>query len=692
MKRARRYFRRLMIALRLKENREELHYLFASADPNASLQVRLQWLENLMIWIRTASDHRHDFDTETGQLHNTRIRFCLFLLNRHPEWKTKVAATLRNTLQETSALALFSRVGLSQHRGFVAEAIDRLFKNTLPRPAEERDLSQLFMRIFYDASDAIWVNHISSTLIEGIYELLNHGAPADSLPNDWREDMKDALLILGTRIGTQGTLPEILMRLPGRKLQDLPFIRLSHYLATVGRQGRYSPPLRERIEACLAECNACRREVEAVFTNLEKSGVSVGLVYVLENITDSVRRAEILLRFQLPSDEVRSTLVVEFLAMLVKDRLSQKTLKDLVKNSMHLISRKIVERAGVSGEHYITRTKSEYLDMLSAGLGGGAVMVGTTLLKFFIGSLKLALFFEGLFFSLNYSFGFVLIQLLGFTLATKQPSATVSALAGKLAQWEEGGEVRDFVNEVCRMARSQVAALVGNLTFLVPLAILVDIFWFRSIGAHVLPVEKAEAVLQSVHPFKSLSLFMAALTGVWLWVSSLAAGWFENWLVFHRVHEGIAGQRRLIQIFGAKGAERIGAWCLNNATLIGSNVSLGFLLGFTSVTATFWGLPLDVRHVTLAAASLTFAICSLVGKVKVSTFIVPIIGVLLIGAINFAVSYACSTFVAARARNVKLGNLQRLLKAVRQRFRHHPIEFFYPAAGRPSVEPDGAPR
>ena len=36
----------------------------------------------------------------------------------------------------------------------------------------------------------------------------------------------------------------------------------------------------------------------------------------------------------------------------------------------------------------------------------------------------------------------------------------------------EDGEVRDFVNEVCRMTRTQFAALVGNVSMVIPLIIL----------------------------------------------------------------------------------------------------------------------------------------------------------------------------------------------------------------------------
>ncbi len=687
MKTPRRLIQKFRAVLRFKPQREELHYLLGTADPSASLGERLEWLEKLMVWIRTASSFRHEFDPETGQLHNARIRFFLFLLKRNPEWKKNVAAVLRGTLAETSALTLFSQVGLGQHRGFVAEALDRLFKNALPRPAKEYELSELFLRIFKDSSDALWVGHISATLVEEICDLYAFGEDGSARVQDWHDDMRDALLILSARIGMLGTLPELLQRMPMDQLKDLSLLRLSHFLAAVGRHTRSSPPTTDWVEACLAECEASRRDIQGVFTNLEHSGVSVGLVYVLENLLDTIRRAEILLRFQIPTNQVRSALIVEFLAMLVKDRLSQKTLTDLVKTNLHLIARKSVERTGNTGEHYITRTKAEYVEMIRSGLGGGGMMVLTTLAKFSIGAMSLALFFKGFFYSMNYAFGFVLLHLMGYTLATKQPSATASALAGRLAEWEEDGEVREFVNEVCRMVRSQVAALAGNLLLLIPLSVALDLLYFKWSGHHFLDQKKALHTVDSVHPLKSLSIFYASLTGAWLWVSSFCAGWFENWVVFQRIPEGIASQRRIVQIFGKERAVRIGQWVLARATLLGGNLSLGFLMGFTVVIGEFFGLPIDVRHVTLAAASLTLAVCSLAGPgYNLNQLWMPWVGILLIGFLNFAVSYAFTFVLAGWARSVKGSNLRRLLRAVSNRFRHHPLEFFYPAKGLPSVE------
>lgn len=675
-----RVYRRAHDLVRPTYEREQLHYLLSNAAPQADLSDRLLWLEQLMFWVRTSSVHRHDFDPETGQLHNARLRFIISILDRNLEWKVKVSATLRSLIKETSARSLFSQIGLNQQRSLFSEATDRVMKRLLPRPAQETELSELFLRIFEDDSDAIWVRHIPSTLMGQLLDLVRFQSdkPEETFAH-WREDLEDALLILGARVAALGTLPEILQRLRPMQINSLPLLTLSHHLGEVVNTRRKKQSSIAFIHQSLDLIEACREDVKIAYGALERSGVSVGLVYVLENLTSSLRRIEMLLRLLLPASDSSPELTIQVLATLVDERLSQSTLRNLVKTNLHLISSKIVERAGASGEHYIGRSRKEYFEMIRAGLGGGAVMVFTTVVKFWLGALGAPLFFEGVFFSINYASGFVTLQLMGFTLATKQPSATASALAGKLRDLEEQGEVREFVSEVCRMTRTQFAALLGNLLLLIPLSISIDLLVLAIGKRHLLGPDAAHYVLHSLNPIRSFTIPMAALTGVWLWLSSIIAGWFENWVVFRQLPQAIASQRRLIQVLGSERAEKIGNWVLNNATLFGGNVSLGFLMGFTSVFGRFVGLPLDVRHVTLAACSLTLASGSLLAQsIDWKELVLPAIGVLCIGFLNFAVGYSLSLAVAARARNVRTSTLFRLFRAVRVRLRNRPSDFFLP--------------
>lgn len=591
---------------------------------------------------------------------------------RNPEWKKNVAATLRSIIRSTSARTLFSEVGLGVQKGLISETSELILSRWIPKPAQDSELSELFLRIFKTEEDSIWVSHITSNLLGQLRELIQED-PSPFL--GWLKDVEESVILLGGWISAMGTRPEVMARLYQPNPSALSFVRLNYQLVLLFESKQKVVDI-SHLKSCLDEIQKCRADIKKVYAALNFSGVSVGLVYTLENLSRSLARVEHLLNFLLPPSDETPTRIISFLATLVRERIAQSTVSNIIRSNVHLISSKIVERAGTSGEHYITRTREEYFEMLRKGLGGGGIMVFTTLIKYAIAGISLPLFFQGLFFSINYSSGFLILQLLGFTLATKQPSATASALAGKLSQVEEEADIREFVNEVCRMTRTQFAALVGNLVFLVPFATILDFSFFFITKHHFFSKDFAPYVLQSLHPFKSFTIPMAILTGVFLWLSSLAAGWLENWIVFRRIPEGIASQRRLIQVFGEKGAKKIGDWLLKNATLLGGNISLGFLMGFASTFGKFVGLPLDVRHVTLSAAALTFSACALAGKgFPWTSLILPFVGVILIGLINFTVGYTLAFAVAVRAREVKLVPLLRLFRALRVRVRYRARDF-----------------
>jgi site-specific recombinase len=69
---------------------------------------------------------------------------------------------------------------------------------------------------------------------------------------------------------------------------------------------------------------------------------------------------------------------------------------------------------------------------------------------------------------LNYAASFVLVMLLHWTVATKQPAMTAPAMAAKLKDMSAPDAIERFVDEVAHLLRSQFAAIVGNLGLVAP--------------------------------------------------------------------------------------------------------------------------------------------------------------------------------------------------------------------------------
>jgi site-specific recombinase len=314
--------------------------------------------------------------------------------------------------------------------------------------------------------------------------------------------------------------------------------------------------------------------------------------------------------------------------------------------------------------------------MFFSAAGGGVLTAGTTLLKGLIGGLHRPPFQEGLLAAGNYAGSFTIMQLAGFTLATKQPSMTAAALAGALTN--HGHDHSVVVTTVARLVRSQIAAALGNILFVIPASVAVDVLWSSRLGQHVLNAEYAEKTLASLHPTSSGTLFFAAFTGVILWLSSLAAGWVENWAVYRRLPEAIE-EHRLRRFVGRRVMAAVGRFFGRNVGGFGGNVAIGLMLGLTPIFGAFIGVPIEVRHVTLSTGSLTLAVRSLglesLGSPEVRA---AALGILCILAFNLLVSFGLAFAVASRAREVSALQALRLTVYVFLGFLRSPLRFFLP--------------
>ncbi len=89
-----------------------------------------------------------------------------------------------------------------------------------------------------------------------------------------------------------------------------------------------------------------------------------------------------------------------------------------------------------------------------------------------------------------------------------------------------------------------------------------------------------------------------------LFLSSLAAGWADNWFVLRDLEQGIATSRGLCAALGRGRMARAARWLRENVSGLAGNVSLGLLRGMTPALGHAFGLPLDLRPVTLSAGFL----------------------------------------------------------------------------------------
>jgi site-specific recombinase len=258
---------------------------------------------------------------------------------------------------------------------------------------------------------------------------------------------------------------------------------------------------------------------------------------------------------------------------------------------------------------------------------------------------------------------------------------TAPAMAAKLEGSRlDAAQAEGFVDEVVHLIRSQLAGIAGNLAVVVPVVLAAQgLAWWLA-GAPLVGPTTARYVLNSHHLLGPTAAF-AAFTGVLLFASSLIAGWVENWFVYHRLDSAIAWNPGFVRALGAARAQRWSAWWRSNISGLAANISLGLLLGLVPALAAFFGLPIEVRHVTLSMGQLAAAAAALGPQVLLlPEFWWCLAAIPVIGALNLGVSFWLAFRVALRSRGLPLRERGLIAQALRQRLRSQPGSFLRPPA------------
>ncbi|WP_447576959.1 site-specific recombinase [Achromobacter kerstersii] len=681
----------------------QLDVILANANPDAPLAERNLWMVDLCRWLdrpgrpaRTPATDATTSATPDAPIRHpqhARLRYVLQVLENNPERAAPVAATLRSLVADNDPTSLLCDTGVASHPGFWGEFWERAQARLLPPPPNRSDMFGLFSLIFRRAGDAQWIETLDDDTLARMRALfrISDGvarpdpiAPEPPTPR-LTQALTSSIQVLVSQVRATGLSQDIRSRLPGR-VQDTPFFALAAAAAELCDSTADTPRevFGRRLNMFRALLDGCRAASQGVYDELEKNGVSVEVVFQIERMKLRLDRIELLLSVWV--DPTQRHKYVHLTAELIRSTQARSSIRHLAASSFAQLARRVMERTAETGEHYIARDATEYLTMLKASLGGGFIMVFTVYLKFFIVSLHLDKFIEGLLASLNYAGGFLVIHFAHYTLATKQPAMTGPALAHRLddAYTPEGRDA--FLDDTLAMIRSNAAAILGNLAVVFPLAWAVQWVAVNALDHPLISAEKAQETLASFSIWGATPIYAAA-TGVLLWLSSLIAGWADNWFALHRVHDVMAYNRRVRHLFGERGAVRWAGFWQRNVSGIAGNVSLGLMLGLGPAIVSFFGPHVEVRHVTLSAGQIGTAIGTLGWDVvRTQTFWMAVAGTAMTGLLNVGVSFALAFNVALRSRNLRRGDRDSLSAGVRQRIWQRPATLFWPVKPRPAPE------
>jgi site-specific recombinase len=595
-----------------------------------------------------------------------------------PDERRRFQAAIGALFAETDGTNVFAHAGIPSERGFPAELGERVMNHILPRPRNDHDLGHLIRRLFRRAGDAERLARMSKTRLARLTHALypaDHPAAREVL----RRSFADGFRLLATWVLAQGLSPKLRKRSRPCGLTESPFYQMRAASEAVVECWIAGGLTGMEIDAWRRECDRCRQELLVIHERLERDGVSTDVVYGLEVIERCLARMTTMVDVMAaPSGEPSPVVIRRMVVALAISVQHDRSVLHLIGWTTHLLQRRIVERSGRTGEHYVTSTRAEYRQMWLAAAGGGLLTVGTAAIKTAMSAWNVPGFMHGLLYGLNYAVSFLLLQRLHLVLATKQPAMTASALAAIVRERKGEDRANEIADYAARICRSQLAAALGNVIVVSVGAFAFVHLWSLVFGRPFMSHDEAESTYLQLSPLTSGTVFYAALTGVILWLASVVGGWFDNFCAYHRLPLAIS-QHPAGRTLGRDRLKRWGEALAANASGWATNVSLGFMLGMTPAVGKFLGLPLDVRHVTLNSGILSLASTSLGRRwFGEGAFLLSVAGVAVMFVLNLSVSFFLALISAARAYQLPARDNAELLRAMLRRLRRTPLEFFLP--------------
>lgn len=624
------------------------------------------------------------------------LESLLQLLRDNERYCNGLSLYLKGILKQKKFSRILTDAGILGAAVFFSEVRKRLFSKLLPNQPKKDTLEYVLNQVFYLKTDPVWIEKIPLEQLEEFYHLVKFRSLYDSSEaSSPLAELLYAMEVLIHRITGRALESEVIQMVPEYDGLESPFLAIQKEFALLSarlldEQINYVAPDDIGYRQMLVLHHQCTDYVRAAFRNSEKYGISLRVNQSLLRIRQQLERLGVLLPL-LAIEEDRETArdTITLGRSLIAYNCDKNNVRKLINESTQLLSYEVTQHTANTGEHYITKDRRDYLKMLWASIGGGMIVGMLCITKAFLSKMDTSAFGHAFFYSLNYALGFITIYVLGFTLATKQPAMTASALVRALesgrnaSQADEDEKHRAFAEFFARLFRSQFIAFVGNVLATFGMALLC--VWLIDLIFHYnLALTKWYHLVKDQSPIHSPAALHAGIAGVYLFLSGIIAGSVANRDKHEHVYYRIQEHPLLKKSLGRVRTKKLAGLYERKWAGIVSNWWFGVFMGTTASIGIFIGLDIDVRHITFATGNLALGLYGANWNVSNELLIWAIIGIGIIGLMNFMVSFGLSLGLAFRSRNIPLSEFRPILKSVWKHFKRKPGSFFFPAFGRQS--------
>lgn len=624
-------------------------------------------------------------------LANQNIQDLIEVLRQHPEYGDGLSSFVLKLIIEYRQIALYTDTGIMSDQGFFYSLRRLIGHRFLPLLPQEDSVVELVGYLFDRRSDGHWLANIEKEKWDELVGLLKVNEQHLNLVATAKNSILNAIIILSYRISGIGLHPDLMESYPQMLNYSASFVAQNQEAVLYVNQYREAHELDTLTDIIpekavdpaplLVMIEQCEDIVATIRKRIYKTGISIRLTNMMLRLDQSLQRMRILTELVANNYDKRDRAIIELIQTLITTASHRYSIGYLIDNNTKLLSRKVTENASRVGEHYISTDKSGYQKMFRKASIGGFIIAFMATLKIVTYHLALAPMGRAFINSMIYGLGFVFIHIVHGTVATKQPAMTAAAIASTIS--DSSGKKSHQLNKLSELVvdilRTQFIAIMGNIMVAIPVALIISFAWLQYTGAPMINTDKAAHLLHDLDPFRSLALPHAAIAGVYLFLSGLIAGYYDNLAVYNQIGARIQRHKLLQYLLPKAWLQRLSGFIEANLGAIMGNFIFGVFLGSTATIGFLFGLPIDIRHIAFASANLAHGLFNLSSnQLDWEVVLLSVLGVLLIGMVNLIVSFSLALFVALRSKEVKFVDWSRLTKQLFSHLMTHPSDFFWP--------------
>ncbi|WP_294245590.1 recombinase [uncultured Chryseobacterium sp.] len=607
----------------------------------------------------------------------------LDFLRNQPQVCANFSYYIHHVFSDKTFNLSLTEANILSENAFIPELKKRILNKILPPVVNEKTIWHMIDNVsFRPKNDLEFLHNLPEHEIDELFSLL--GISGFIILPEVKKEILFSMNILSWRVTGAAMETEVVRMAPQYRNFDNPFLALQNELEELAAEFEKDPGMQlhskdSRYKQIKIYIGQCLEFVNISFKNSSKYGISGKINQSLLKIRQQVQRIYEIVQL-LVIDDQKDILInsKQLVFNILRYKSHRNNISELINDSTRLISHLITNHTAETGTHYITSTRKQYMTMFYKASGGGIIVGALCVLKMLYGYVPGSDFSHAFLYSMNYAMGFVMIYLMGFTLATKQPAMTAATMTKVLS--EEGStkvDSTEFAHLVSKLFRSQFIAFVGNVLLSFPVALMIiyglDVFFSQNLA-----VDRSDKLLRDLDPFKSKAILHACIAGFYLFISGIISGNIGNNSVFYQIPERISKNIPIRRLLGKNVAKNLSKYYAKNWPGIVSNFWFGVFLGATAPVGLFLGLDLDIRHITFAAGNLALGLYGKDFTVDAYTFWISCLTVSLIGFFNFLVSFSLSMFLAFRSRKLNFGQVGEIYRGIFRYFIKNPLRFFIP--------------